>query len=89
MYKRQAYTEYVEKLNALFENETEDDVEEATKNYPVYTAEDFLDEVFMPEEEYSRLVGILKTKKNIILQGAPGVEMCIRDRNYCRCIIGY
>ena len=38
-----AYTEYVEKLNALFENEAEDDVEEATKNYPVYTAEDFLE----------------------------------------------
>lgn len=41
--------------------------------YPIYTAEDFLDEVFMPEAEYSKLVGILKTKKNIILQGAPGV----------------
>jgi 5-methylcytosine-specific restriction protein B len=68
-----AYTEYVEKLNALFENYSENDAEETTKNYPVYTAEDFLDEVFMPEDEYLRLVGILKTKKNIILQGAPGV----------------
>lgn len=58
-----AYTEYVDKLNALFENEAEDDVEEATNNYPAYTEEDFLDEVFMPEEEYSKLVGILKTKK--------------------------
>ncbi|MBF6978232.1 AAA family ATPase [Aerococcaceae bacterium zg-BR22] len=67
------YTEYVEKLNALFENEAGDDVEETTKNYPVYTEEDFLDEVFMPKEEYSKLVGILKKKKNIILQGAPGV----------------
>lgn len=28
-----AYTEYVEKLNALFENEAEDDVEEVTKNW--------------------------------------------------------
>ena len=54
-----SYTEYVEKLNVLFENDSEDDVEETTKNYPVYTAEDFLDEVFMQEDEYSRLVGIL------------------------------
>lgn len=68
-----SYTEYVEKLNALFENDTEDDIEEAAKNYPVYTAEDFLEEVYMPEEEYTRLVGILRNKKNIILQGAPGV----------------
>lgn len=41
--------------------------------YPIYTAEDFLDEVFMTEEDYSKLVGVLKMKKNIILQGAPGV----------------
>lgn len=68
-----AYTDYVYKLNALFEDETEDDVEEIDKSYPVYTEEDFLDEVFMPEDEYTRLVGILRNKKNIILQGAPGV----------------
>ena len=82
------YTEYVEKLNALFENEAEDDVEEATKNYPVYTAEDFLDEVFMPEEEYSRLVGILKTKKNIILQGAPGVGKTFAAKRLSYSVMG-
>ena len=83
-----AYTEYVEKLNALFENEAEDDVEEATKNYPVYTAEDFLDEVFMLEEEYSRLVGILKTKKNIILQGAPGVGKTFAAKRLAYSVMG-
>ena len=40
---------------------------------PAYTKEDFLSEVFMPEEEYEKLSGILRIKKNIILQGAPGV----------------
>lgn len=83
-----AYTEYVEKLNALFENETEDDVEETTKNYPVYTAEDFLDEVFMPEDEYSRLVGILKAKKNIILQGAPGVGKTFAAKRLAYSVMG-
>lgn len=83
-----AYTEYVEKLNALFENDAEDDVEEATKNYPVYTAEDFLDEVFMPEDEYSRLVGILKTKKNIILQGAPGVGKTFAAKRLAYSVMG-
>lgn len=68
-----SYTDYVEKLNALFEDESEEDVEEVEKSYPIYTKNDFLSEVFMPEEEYDKLAGILRIKKNIILQGAPGV----------------
>jgi 5-methylcytosine-specific restriction protein B len=38
-----------------------------------YTKENFLDEVYMTEEKYDRLASVLKNKKNIILQGAPGV----------------
>lgn len=68
-----SYTDYVEKLNYLFEDETEEDAEDVEKTYPPYTKEDFLSEVFMPEEEYDKLSGILRIKKNIILQGAPGV----------------
>lgn len=68
-----SYTDYVEKLNSLFEDETEEDAEGVEKTYPPYTKEDFLSEVFMPEEEYDKLSGILRIKKNIILQGAPGV----------------
>lgn len=68
-----SYTDYVEKLNSLFEDETEEDAEDVEKTYPPYTKEDFLSEVFMLEEEYDKLSGILRIKKNIILQGAPGV----------------
>lgn len=68
-----SYTDYVEKLNSLFEDETEEDAEDVEKTYPPYTKEDFLSEVFMPEGEYEKLSGILRIKKNIILQGAPGV----------------
>lgn len=68
-----SYTDYVEKLNSLFEDETEEDAEDVEKTYPPYTKEDFLSEVFMPEEEYEKLSGILRIKENIILQGAPGV----------------
>jgi 5-methylcytosine-specific restriction protein B len=69
------YTDYLQKLESLFiDDETFDiDVEEKEIFYDVYTAEDFLDEVFMGEEQYYKLVNILKGKKNIILQGAPGV----------------
>ncbi len=38
----------------------------------VYTAEDFLDEVYMSGADYQILINLLKNKKNIILQGAPG-----------------
>lgn len=38
-----------------------------------YTKSDFLDEVYMTEKHYENLVAVLRNKKNIILQGAPGV----------------
>jgi 5-methylcytosine-specific restriction protein B len=38
-----------------------------------YGKEDFLSEVFLSKERYDSLVAVLKNKKNIILQGAPGV----------------
>ena len=51
--------------------EVEEDTEEV--EYPAYTSEDFLSEVYMDGEHYRTLVNILRAKKNIILQGAPGV----------------
>ena len=38
-----------------------------------YGKEDFLSEVYMTPEKYDTLKGLLLNKKNIILQGAPGV----------------
>jgi len=67
------YTDYVAKLNALFESDTIDDAEEPVVDYPAYDAEDFLEEVFMDEDSYETLIGLVRNKKNVILQGAPGV----------------
>lgn len=69
-----AYPDLVEKLNSFFEDEggeVEEDTEEV--EYPAYTSEDFLSEVYMDGEHYRTLVNVLRAKKNIILQGAPGV----------------
>ena len=68
-----AYTDYVEKLNAMFESDTVDDVEEQEISYPLYDAEKFLEEVYMDQESYETLVALVQNKKNVILQGAPGV----------------
>jgi len=67
------YTDYVEELSALFEDENLGDIEEVEIDYPVYTAEDFLSEVYMSEANYNILSNLLTNKKNIIMQGAPGV----------------
>ena len=66
------YTDYVEKLNALFAVDV-DEVNEVEATYPSYDAEKFLSEVYMDRSEYETLVGLIRTKMNVILQGAPGV----------------
>ena len=68
-----SYTEYVEKLNSMFESEMEPDAEERHVSATEYTATNFLSDVYMQAEEYDTLVNLIRTKKNIILQGAPGV----------------
>lgn len=68
-----AYTDYVEKLNALFESETVDGEGKEAIEYTEYTPEDFLKDVYMDEASYETLVSLIRKKKNVILQGAPGV----------------
>ena len=45
----------------------------SAKDKDEYKKADFLKDVYMTEARYDRLVAVLKKKKNIILQGAPGV----------------
>lgn len=45
----------------------------ATKHSKKYTKSDFLSEVFIEDDNYTTLTSLLLRKKNIILQGAPGV----------------
>lgn len=83
-----SYTEYVEKLNALFEDDLNDEPEEVEKTYPPYGEDDFLKDVFLSQEEYEKLVNILKIKKNIILQGAPGVGKTYAAKRLAYSIMG-
>ena len=69
-----AYPDLVAKLNSFFEDEGgEPEEDSGVVEYPAYTPDDFLSEVYMGSERYKTLVNILRAKKNIILQGAPGV----------------
>lgn len=79
------YTDYVAKLNALFENEADPDTEEDEAGpAPKYDYTDFLKDVFITEEQYHKLVEVLKYKKNVILEGAPGV-----GKTYCAKRLAY
>lgn len=84
-----AYIDYVQKLETLFiEDYTVDNNKEKEVIYPPYTEDDFLSEVFMDEESYTTLVNLLKAKKNIILQGAPGVGKTFVAKRLAYSIIG-
>ena len=68
-----SFTDYVEQLNLFFDSDMLDDVEAIETSYPIYVKDRFLDSVHMNDESYNTLVSLVKGKKNIILQGAPGV----------------
>lgn len=67
-------TKKLNELNEIFEEEKKvvNDKKSDYETYPPYTKDEFLSEVYM-DNEYDTLVSLLKTKKNVILQGAPGV----------------
>lgn len=53
-----------------------------------YTKEDFLKDVFLTESEYDKLHSLVLRKKNIILQGAPGVGKTFSAKRLAYSIIG-
>lgn len=82
------YKEYVQQLNALFEDEDSEPIEEQEKHIDKYTEQDFLDEVFMYADEYDILKNLILNKKNIILQGAPGVGKTFAAKRLAYSIMG-
>lgn len=81
--------DFVAKLLALFGDEIEDEEDDIKAvEYPPYTMDDFLEEVYINEESYNRLVGVLCNKMNIILQGAPGVGKTFLAKRLAYSIMG-
>lgn len=59
-----------------------------TEFHEPYTKEKFLKEVFLTESEYNKLHSLVLRKKNIILQGAPGVGKTFSAKRLAYSIIG-
>ena len=82
------YPDYVAKLNALLEIDVNSEVEIKEDSFPPYTVDDFLSDVYMSEERYNILKNLLLNKKNIILQGAPGVGKTFAAKRLAFSIMG-
>lgn len=83
------YTDYIEKLITIFTPDELDDVDTQPEvDYPEYSSADFLSDVYMSEQDYETLVNVLKMKKNIILQGAPGIGKTFTAKRLAYSIIG-
>ena len=64
-------------------------VSEIEEQYPAYNREKFLNEVYINDEDYNTLVELLKNKKNLILEGAPGVGKTFMAKKLAYSIIGF
>lgn len=53
-----------------------------------YTKKDFLSKVYMSENQYDRLSGVLLNKMNLILQGAPGVGKTFTAKRLAYSLMG-
>jgi len=69
-----------EAFSGLFDEENE--------RNEIYLKEDFLKEVFLEESQYESLQGLLNYKKNIILQGPPGVGKTFVSKRFVYSLMG-
>ena len=70
-----------------FENDEIEEVEQENSDEK-YDKNDFLNEVFIDEAKYNSIVSVLEKKKNIILEGAPGVGKTFMAKRLAYSIIG-
>ncbi len=58
------------------------------EDYELYAKKDFLNDVYFDEKDYDELRELILTRKNIILEGAPGVGKTYVARRMAYSIIG-
>lgn len=82
------YTEFVKNIKELFIDEEDSEDEILEIEYPEYTLDKFLEEVYISEDDYNILFNLLINKKNLIVEGAPGVGKTYMAKRLAYSIIG-
>lgn len=84
------YSRYLGPALGWYEKFLEDMHKDNVKSEKIdsYCKADFLDDVFMEAAEYDKLLELLLYKKNLILQGAPGVGKTFLAKKFAYSIMG-
>ena len=82
------YTDYRNGVEAIFTTIDDDEDDSPTRSVDTYTESDFLHDVYMDSVSYQALKTLLLWKKNIILQGAPGVGKTFAAKRLAYSIMG-
>lgn len=80
--------EFYDELLKMYNNIHNQKPTNIKQAYAKYAKSDFLSEVFMDENTYDHLRSLLKYKKNLILQGAPGVGKTFCAKRLAYSILG-
>lgn len=78
----------LEEFNAIMKIALGESTIPSTEKAEKYTKSDFLKEVYVGENDYDRLDKLLERKKNLILQGAPGVGKTYVAKRLAYAIMG-
>lgn len=88
VYIGEALWHFISDMIESDEEAPEEETGSTPEDYDDYTKDYFLNEVFMSANEYDKLCGLLDHKKNIILQGSPGVGKTFMAKRLAYSIIG-
>lgn len=87
---RLTYDEYEEVMRLIRKENPEpvEDEDEPAEEYAPYTDKDFLKEVYVDEQQLQTMKSLLLRKKNLILQGAPGVGKTFAAKRLAYALMG-
>jgi 5-methylcytosine-specific restriction protein B len=81
------FMDNIDQFNIAMDLIREENPIEKSEQIKKYSYEDFLEDVYMSLDEYNTLKSLLERKKNIILQGAPGVGKTFAAKRFAYSIM--
>ncbi len=82
------FTAYADWLHHAFGVMDREPGEEPARDLPEYSIDDALTDLFMPRDTFERILDALERKKNVILEGPPGVGKSFVARRVAWTLIG-